>query len=216
MHANTAPVITPQHNPYEFITSPQNKPIKSLVSGGGGPKKLLLIVGGLTSVVSVLALLATILGGGAANKQDYTTMLQQHAELIRVAELGSKSAQDNTAKNLAITTKQTLNSQTAAITKVATSAGVKADTKTIAAGKNTQTDLKLTDAEQVNKFDETFIEELKTELAAYRKTLKSIYDASKSKTSKETLSKTYDYVGVLIGDTTQEKSGTDESTPATN
>lgn len=209
--------ITADHNPYEFITSPKAPPKKSLLGGGGGPQKVLLIVGGLSIVVLLLVVVGSLLGGGGAKKENYITMLQQQAEIIRIADLGSDSAKDNEAKNLAITTGQTMESQTAAITAVATSAGIKIDKKVIAAGKNTKTDDKLTSAAQVNNFDKEFISILKESLAEYQKTLKTIYDSTKSQKSKDTLSQNYEYVQALIGKTSQDaKSGTSESTPATN
>lgn len=209
--------ITANHNPYEFITNPVTAPKKSLFSGGSGPKKILLIVGGATVVLLLLVAVASMLGGGSAKKEDYTTMLQQQAEIIRVTDLGTKSAKNNEAKNLAITTRQTMESQTAAITAVAVAAGVKADKKVIAGGINKKTDAQLTSAEQLNKFDEQFITTLKSQLTDYQKTLKKLYDTSKSQKSKDTLSKNYDYIQLLLGAGTQDaKSGSSESTPATN
>lgn len=209
--------ITGDHDPYDFITNPKAAPKKPVFSGAAGPKKILLIIGGLTIAVLILSVLAAAFGSGSGSKETYTTMLQQQAEIIRIADIGIKSAKDAPAQNLAITTKQTMESQTVAITAVASSAGFKIDKKQIAAGKNAETDEKLKNAEQINKFDEEFIVILKASLTDYQKTLKTIYDSSESKSSKETLDQNYTYVQSLIGDTAQDaKSGTSESTPATN
>ena len=211
------PVVTPHHDPYDFIVNPAKAPKKSFLSGGSKPKKILMAVGILTVIVMLLAVVASVTGG-TNSKDDYTKLLQQHAELIRVAALGEKSAKDTPAKNLAITTRLTLESQQATINSLAISSGIKKiDNKVVALGKDTATDKKLTDAGQVNRFDEVFIAILNDQLAAYQTTLKKVYDSSKSNSSKDKLSTLYDYATLLVNEAkAQSKTGSTDSTPATN
>jgi hypothetical protein len=81
------------------------------------------------AVVVVVLLLAVgaSLFGGSSSQDDYWTALRQHAETIRVSELGSDSARNNRAKNLAINTRQTLQSQQSTLNSLANAGGIKED-----------------------------------------------------------------------------------------
>lgn len=202
-------------NPYEFITSP-NKPVKKSLFGGGTSGKLFPILILVVIVVVVLAIGASLLGGGSS-KDDYTKLLQQQAEILRISDLGLKDARGSGAKNFTITTKETIYSQQGTLTKLAASAKVKLKPKVLAAGKNANTDKKLTDAQQTNKYDEVLVTILKDNLKQYQQTLKKIYDSTSKKATKTTLDESYAAVQILINAQTQDvNSGTAADTPATN
>ncbi len=210
--------ITPNHNPYDFIVAPQKPPKKSLFAGGSLAGKLLLGVGVLAIITVVLVALAS-LSGGTTSKDDYLKLLQQHAEIIRVAQLGETTAKDTPAQNLAIVTKQTFESQQTVVDNMALAGGLKKiNPKEIALGVNAETDTKLTTAGQLNRFDEEFTSILKAELKDYQTTLKKIYDTTKSATDKANLEKIDSYIVTLLNGNpaAQSKTGNTDSTPATN
>ena len=189
-------------NPYDFITSPSAPTKRSLLRGGKRP----LIIGLVIAVVVVLILVigASLFGGGSS-KDDYWAALQQHAETIRVSDIGSKSARNNRAKNLAITSRQTLQSQQSTLNSLANGAGIKKiDGKQLALGQDSTTDERLTKADQLNQFDEEFIKVMSEELRAYQTTLRTIYDKSGSAKNRATLSTMYDEVQLLVESTKQE------------
>lgn len=222
MQPNQVPPAPPPYqpspngnNPYEFITA--GGPVgKNTVLGGGGQKKRIIIV----SIAAVLLLIVSLIvfsilsSGGGNVKADYQKLVQQQAELIRISEIGVSKARQTETKNLAITTQLTLSSDQAELLKIAKKAKAKTDAKSLVLGKDTKTDALLTTADQTNQFDQTFIKTLLAQLKDYQDNLKKVYDASSSKSTKDTLSKDYDAVKILLGG--QSTSGTGASTPATN
>lgn len=191
------------HNPYDFITNPQAPAKKSLL-GGGGKQKLILFVAGATVVTLILVIVASLFGG-TSSTDSYWAALRQHTEIIRVTELGTTSARNNRAKNLAVTTRQTLQSQQTDLNSLAQKVGgiKKIEPKLLQAGKDATTDERLTKADQLNKFDEEFLTVLHEELTAYQAMLKTLYDDSSSQTTRDILSGMYDQIQLLVDGSAQ-------------
>ena len=207
------------HDPYEFITNPGRPAKKSLlgsVLGGNSAKGRLIIAAAGVVILLFLVVIAYsfITSGNGKLKQDYQSLAQQQAEIIRVSEIGVSKAKQTEAKNLAVTTKYTLTSQQPAILSLAKKAGAKTDAKTLILGKDNQTDSLLTTADQTNQFDTVFIKTLQTKLQKYQQALKKIYDASSKTATKDILTKDYDAVTSLIG--SQPIDGGSSGNPATN
>lgn len=202
-------------DPYDFITNPSKPAKKSLF--GGGPK-LLPIVALAAIIVVVLVIGVSLLSGGGSLKKDYTTLLQQQTEILRISDLGLKNARSSDARNFAVITKESIYSQQGTLTKQAASvAKVKLKAKELSAGKNADTDKKLTAGEQTNKYDEVLVGVLQDSLKQYQQTLKKIYDQTNKKTAKDNLDEAYASVQVLINASAQgAKSGATDGTPATN
>jgi hypothetical protein len=205
---------TPPSNPYDFITAPDTQQKKSLF--GGGKKNMLMIgVVGLGIITIVLALLAAVFGG-QSSEDTYWKAIQQHAEITRVANIGISSARGTEAKNLAITARQTMQSQQPSLYNLASAAGIeKVDEKKVALGKNSKTDQQLTSANQINQFDEKFLELMVVQLKEYQATLTTLYEASSSEQNKQTLSNMFGEIQTMVRSQTP-TSGSAEDTPATN
>lgn len=193
--------VTSGYDPYDFINNPTSPRKKRLLPGGNSNRSRLIIAAVFTLVLILLALVAAIVisSGGSGIKTDYTSLLQQQTEIIRISDIGVSKATQAEAKNIAITTQLSLTSQQPKTRELAKKAGLKIDAKTLALGKDTKTDALLTTAEQTNQFDSVLIKTLQSELKKYQTTLKKIHDASSSKSTKETLSKYYNEVSLLIG-----------------
>lgn len=202
-------------NPYDFITNP-GTPSKKSLFGGGGPKLFPLLA--LAAIVLVVILLGLSVLGGGSLKKDYTTLLQQQTEILRVSDAGIKEVHGTAAKNFAITTKEFIFSQQNIFTKqAASSAKVKVKAKDLAKGKNADTDKKLTTGRQANKYDETLVAILKDDLKQYQQTLKKIYDQTNKKADKTALDEAYAAAQILIDAPVQDvNAGTTDGTPATN
>jgi hypothetical protein len=190
-----------QPNPYDFL-QPQGPQKKSLLPRSTSQKQRLLIV--VAGAVILLILVAVVFGVisslGGGPKDTYLSLEQQQAELIRVSDLGSKSAKEPEAKALAITVKYSILSQQAQVQKLAKSAHAPTDAKSIALGKNSKTDAALTTAEQSNQFDKTFLSIMKTSLTTYRKTLAEARIGTKGTKSQATLKSYEDQINVLIAE----------------
>lgn len=194
--------ITPSHNPYDFITQPPGSR-KGRFLGTGNKKQRIIIALVVVLILSLLTALVVVLLSQSGNKlkADYLSLTQQQAELIRISDIGISKANRSEAKNLAVNTKLSLLSEQPAILGLAKKAGVKTDAKILGLGKDTQTDTALTAAAQTNQFDTVFIKTLQGKLKEYQKTLQTIYDASPSQTTRDTLSKSYKNTDTLISST---------------
>lgn len=150
-------------------------------------------------MVILTIVVVTVLGSvDRAVKDDWLTALKQQQEIIRISEIGIAKARGSEAANLAITTNLSFSSSKGSLTSLASKAGVKADAKLLNTGKDEQTDLRLTQAEQTNQFDEIFIQTMKAQLADYQATIKKLHEASKTKTAKDQLNDSYQDAGLLI------------------
>ncbi len=209
------PQQAPASNPYDFITDHGASPKKPLFGGGGMQQKLFVVVGGLAILTIVLVLAATLFGG-QSSQDTYWKAIQQQAEITRVANIGAKSASNSETRNFAITVRQTMQSQQTDLYSLASDAGIeKIDNKKVAAGIDNETDSKLTNASQLNQFDETFTELMVEQLQGYQNTLKTIYESSRSQKNKEKLDSMYAQIQTLVRAQTS-TSGSSEETPATN
>jgi hypothetical protein len=182
------------HPDYDFIVNANHTPKRPLVPGGNSKRgRIIIAVSGIVLLFIIASLVMVMLASsGNSQKETLLKTAQQQAELIRVSKIGVDKARDPAARNLAITTNLSLQSdQTTLLSHV------KLSTKEIALGKNTKTDIDLTTAEQSNRFDEVFTATIQTELAAYQKTLKTAYDQASSKKLKASLSDLYTHAGVL-------------------
>lgn len=186
----------PEQNPYQFITDADHKPKKKLIPTGGSKQgRILIVVGGVILLIIIATIvMAVISSAGKGQEEVMLKAAQQQAELIRVSKIGIDKARDPAARNLAVTTNLSLQSDQTAL-----AAHVKASAKDLALGKNTKTDIALTTAEQSNKFDEVFTATIQSELIAYQKTLKSAYDGATSKKTKASLSDQFNHASVLLG-----------------
>lgn len=187
-----------QNNPYDFITNPSKPARKSLLPGGKMGRIIIVGAGAAIIIMVGVIVAAVISSSGADLKTDYLSLAQQQTELIRVSDIGVTKARQTNAKNLAITTQYSLSSQQQEILALAKKAGAATDAKTLAAGKDDKTDALLTSADQANQFDDVFAKTLKALLQKYRLTLKKIYDATDSTSTKTTLSKNYEAVDRLV------------------
>lgn len=165
---------------YSFLSA---KPVNQ----GPSKKKRIMIVagGGIVLLLVIILGISLIFGGSSGDSPERTLKLAQlHTELIRVSELGKKSARGQAAKNLATTTHVTLLSDEAIIVGLAEK-DQKIPSKLLRAGQDAKTDEALTEAEQRTQFDQVFIPLLIDEIKEYQKELAAAYDASNSKSSRD-------------------------------
>ncbi len=194
------PPITPENNPYDFITNPGPAAKKSWIPSGNSTGQRLLIVSvGLLIIVIIFAIVASLIGGaGQGDKQVLLSAALQQQELIRVAGVAEEKTRGNSAKDLATTVKMTLQSDQSELQAIVKKS-VKLDAKTLATSRNAETDKLLTAAEQTNRFDEFYTQYTKEELTKYQSTLKKMHDGTNNKEDRATLAKHYEHIGLLLG-----------------
>jgi hypothetical protein len=198
------PPIAPKHgghDPYDFILNPGTQPKKRLLPRGNSTKqRIILVVSGAVVLLMLILIVTSLLSSaGRATKQEWLKLSQQQTELIRVSDIGVDKAEGSSAKNLAITSKLTLESAQADIIGLAKKSGAEVSQKQLEAGQNAETDSKLLAAEQTNQFDSVFVQLLKDNLKEYQDQLKKLYDLSGTKT-KAIISPLYNSVGILINE----------------
>ncbi|HSX46414.1 MAG TPA: hypothetical protein VLF87_00260 [Patescibacteria group bacterium] len=201
------PPMTPQHNPYQFITNP-NKPARRSGFVGSLKQRLLIAFVGLAILLIVAVLVINLLSsGGNGPKEEYVSLLQQQTELVRVSDIGTQKAHGADAKGLAITVKYTMESQQPTLIKLAKKTGADTSTKTLGAGKNSQTDSALTTADQTNQFDAVFTKTVQDALRKYTQTLTKLNSESSRASTKQTLTAYDSQLEVLIPEQQKTDSG---------
>lgn len=197
--AEQAPMqqVTAEHNPYEFITSHQ-PPRRN--DGSSKKQRIIFVLAGAGALLIVALLFMSLLHSGSPDtKADYVSLLQQQTELVRVSEIGTKKARADGTQNLAYIANYSLLSEQAELKDLAKKAGAAIDAKTLALGKNPQTDILLTQADQNNNFDAVFTDILKQSLQKYQQQLQKIYNESSGASVHTTLHNDFVGVGLLIG-----------------
>jgi hypothetical protein len=192
-----------QQNPYEFIMSSGAAPKKSWLPTPANKTQRIIFVaaGGFILLLLIVVGFSVISGGNNGDTDRLLKLAQQHAEIVRVAEIGTEKARSPQARNLAATTKLTLQSSQGDLLDVVNKF-TKVGSKELAAGKNQDTDKALETAEQSNRFDEAFIETMNKSLSSYSSELKAVYDASSSEDNKRVYSEIFNQVTTLLPEST--------------
>ncbi len=168
--------------------------------GAAEKGRLLVVAAGAFILIMLAFIVIGLLGSsGGSLKQDYLTLAQEQAELIRVSTDGIQKSRGGDAKNLAVNVNYSVLSQQPAVLALAKKSGVKVDAKTLALAKNANTDKTLAQADQTNQFDEVFTKTMQTLLGQYRQNLQKIYKQTTSNTAKATLTKDYEDIGTPPG-----------------
>ena len=141
----------------------------------------------------------SVFGGGQKdNKTQLVTIVQEQNEIVRVAGLASGQARTQNALNLSVSTSASVASSQQQLTALV-SKQTKLSPKTVALKKNSKTDALLTSAAENNQFDDTFTKTLQAQLVTYQKDLKTAYDGSSNKATKQVLQSAYNGVNTLLG-----------------
>jgi len=192
--------FTPQQ--YDFIMGDQPKPKKPLIpmpSGGSSKTQRLIFVGiGVLVLLIIVIVFASLLSSKSkSGTENLVTVAAQQTEIVRVAKLGTTKAGSSAAKNLALTTQLTVNSQKNGVVKYLLSNKRKVNNKELSATKDIKTDTSLANAETNGRFDDTFVQIIRDLLAKYQASLKTAYSASGPK-GKALLDQDYKDVSVLL------------------
>ncbi len=195
-----------QNNQYDFILNPNQPQKKILNLPGGNSTKGRMIIAGIGLIIFIIIagiFMNLILGAGKPDTKALVAAAKEQNELIRVAQIGVDKAQTQAAKDIAITTKLSLQSQQKEMLSAAASAGRKLNSKELSSSRNAKVDATLTEAEQNNRFDEVFIEVINIELKEYQQIVKRAYEGTNDKKLKEALAVQFQSANTLAGVTNQ-------------
>ncbi len=213
--ASTAPPAG-GNNSYDFIMSPEGAQKPGNVFGAGSSKKSRIII-----VAIGIALLIVLFMVGSyfltrASKQTTARMVevvQEQAEIIRVADIGVQKARTSATKDFAVNVRLSVETSQKEILTLLRKRGHKLNIQVLGKKENTKTDQALNDAFLTNRFDDTFSETIRGQLITYRKHLQETYNGSTNKIEKGALAKNFKDVSTLLGvdTTTENSSGTSKS-----
>ena len=195
-------------NPYDFILNSSNQPKKSglghfLSSPQNKTQRIIFIAaGGVILLMLALIVFSLIFSSGGGNRDQLLGLAQRHAELVRVSDIGLEKSRDSEARNLAATTKLSLQSSQSNLMTIVNKTG-KVGNKELSAGQDPETDKALEAAERNNRFDEAFIQILSDQLQEYQTELKATHSASSSAANKQTYSNILNQVGALLPEQTE-------------
>lgn len=200
--APQAPQTNGQFNPgqYDFITDPQKAPKKKLLSSGSskGQRIAIFAIGIILLFILLMLFFSFLTGSSKPNTDQLTKVMQQQVEIARVSQLGIQTASSDSAKSTAAKTQIVIDSQYTALSAAVKQRKIKISTKQLGAGKNSKTDQTLKTAQSNGRYDDAFVQQTRTSLEEYQKTLKTAYAGSKSKGIKDLLNQDYSDVGVLL------------------
>jgi hypothetical protein len=203
---------TTDYSQYDFIMNHGQKPKKglmpSLPTGNSKKQRIILMSGlGLGLFVGLIIVSMLLSSAGKNATQPLVSIAQQQQEIIRVADLGTRSARASATSALAETTELTTTSGQQKTITYLTQKRRKVSTKELAAKQNTQTDAAFKTATANGDFDETFITTIAKLLTDYRTSLSKQYDASNNKTEKTLLKQLYTNAGTLLKNQTASTTG---------
>lgn len=167
------PSQTPANDPYGFIT---NTPPKAPKSFGPTTTKgrIIIVAVGAVLLIIVAIIISSLLGNaGKAQTEQYLAIAKSQTEIIRLSTNAEQKAKTPEAQALATTTKLTFTTAQADMSTLLNKRGIgqKALSKQLSASANTKSDELLTEAEKNNRYDETYLELVKTEVENYKKLL---------------------------------------------
>lgn len=186
-------------NPYDFITNPGTPPKKSMLGGGSAKKRLFIVaIGALVFIILAMVIMSLLSAAGSGSTNALKTLVAEQEEIIRISELGTKSAQSSEARALAITTNLSVITHQKELISYLESKDTKLSKEEIAAEKDGKTDDAFQDATTNNRFDEVFTETLQRKLATYTNLLESTHKDTSNETAKNLLKTSYASASALL------------------
>lgn len=189
---------TPQNNPYEFITNP-DQPSKKPAFGGSTKSRIILVSLGIVLLIIIATVISTVMGSaGRASVESLKNISAQQTEIIRVAELGNEGAISSETRAYISTISLTVTTSQQEVGERLTANKAKMSKVETASKLNSKTDESLNVAKANNRYDEELIATMNKELEKYMTSLKSAYDSNSSEKTRTALEKAYNNAGTLL------------------
>ena len=192
--------MQPDQNPYDFIFNGQNKKGKQPFLAGGSKQQRILIAiifGGIILVL-IIAVFSFVFSKGKSNTKVLVSVAQQQNEAIRIAEIGVSKSKDSATRNLAITTKLSLEtSQKQLLDNIKQTDGEVQENE-LNAKKSSATDEALTAAEQSGNFDKEFSAKIREQLNMYLSELKDARSQIPTKSTRAILDSSISQATLLL------------------
>lgn len=181
------PPIQPVNDPYGYILNQQTPQKKPFLFGSGKPSPLIMALFVLFVLLIVGVAFAVYSSLTAKNWDSVIALAARQEEIIRVAELGQKKANDPATLIYVATLKNVTQSEQNDTIAFLKKKGVKAKDMGLSAQKDSSTDKALDTAEQNNTYDKVLLTKLGDEVSDYQKAQKQVSVTDNSKSEKTLL-----------------------------
>lgn len=204
--APSAPTAAP--NQYDFFMksgpAPAPKSPFLLPKGNSTKSRIAIIAGGIFVLIVVGFILASVIGSSSsANTAKLTELIQEQAEIIRIANVTKteKSVRDTKTLTLANNVSLSVKTTQVQVITMLPKKSQKLNDKVLGLKKNPKTDAALAYAAQNNSFDQEFKAYMKTELSKYQADLRSLRVSTTKPQNKLILQNAENGVTLLLKDT---------------
>lgn len=183
---------------YSFITDSTPQPKQSFSAGVSLPKKILIIVGGILFLLIIFMIVRSVFGG-SSNMDKFLELAQDQQQIIVVAKTADEQPTLSAVnRNSAITTlSSTKSDQTATLSYMAKN-GKKVKPKDLSETVNPKLTEQLTASVAAGTFDSTYKDVMTTQLEAYSKNLKTVYDQTNGQNGRALLEQNYQNAQLLL------------------
>jgi hypothetical protein len=185
-------------NQYDFINNPQSSESKTKFSFAGGSKLKMIAIG--LSVFTILVLLFSLLlgGNGGGDSETLLVVAKKQNQIITLAKIGTDKSGSVKAQNLAVATYQTLQTDQNQTLSLIEGNGKKIKLKEYASAPDSSVVSELTQAATNGRFDEAFINSMKTALEDYQSFLKTNNTQLKGPIAKKSMANYYENAELLL------------------
>jgi hypothetical protein len=198
--------MEPQPNNYNFILETQKKPSRFSMMSPNSTKGRLIVAGGVVGLIIFLyVVLNAIFGGTPSTLTEMSKLPAIEAEIVRMSSNASLKARSAPASNLAATAAHVLETDRQNIVKYLQSQNIKLTELQARGAKNASNDKLLESAALNNKYDEEYLNYMKTALATYQAELKQQYQSASGENAKKVLNTAYGNAFLLLQELTPTK-----------
>ena len=188
---------------YSFITNPSStKPKRFNLNGSSMKIKILVIIGGVIILWILFSVISSLLANPIYNTADFTSVLQNQAELIHIFSVDTSTTQE--LSSLTPTNQGLVNSALLVFTSdqnrtlaYLKSNGTVINPILLTQGINPSYDTELTNSLQTNEFNQVFDQIVKAQLNQYAKILNQTYTSTKGPKGKAMLRSEYSNVNLI-------------------
>ena len=183
---------------YDFILNNNPTPGSWLTSASLKTRIILVSSGALILILVIWIGAALFSASGSASVQNFTTLAQEQAELVRISQTPASAANTQAAQNFAMTTVLTLKTDEKSFVSYLAAAGTQLSPGVLALHKNTGTDTALLAARAAGTYDQVYVATAQQELTTYAKGLKQAFNATSSLQERQMLNNAYEHVQLLL------------------
>lgn len=183
---------------YDFINNPTPKSNQSRFSFSGGSSKLKILAVGLSVFTVLLLIFSLLFSGGGGDADTLLVVAKKQNQIITLAKIGTDKSGSVKAQNLAVVTYQTLQTDQNQTLSLIEGNGKKIKLKEYASAPDSSVVSELTQAATNGRFDEAFINSMKTALEDYQSFLKTNNTQLKGPIAKKSMANYYENAELLL------------------